>query len=397
RSPDDKTDEPGLAEKEHEAARDAARAEREQGAAQAKVALAEAELRLRRAAAGKKEAIAKEVASAREAVEKAVKSIEEPNEKFTRLAGARWTPTRFLNSAKDDPEVAFPSRSSGRRRALAEWITDRDNPLTARVAVNHVWARHLGTPLVPTVFDFGRKGSPASHPELLDWLAAEFVASGWSMKHLHRLIVTSAVYRLSSASGSENEEAVENDPENTSLWRRTAIRLESQVVRDSILALAGTLDPAMGGPPVPASAQAESTRRSLYFFHSNNERNLFLKTFDEALVKECYRREQSIVPQQALALSNSRLVLDAARPIASRLTRSLTDLGGPADDPAFARMAFVALLGAEPGPSETTAMIQALDDWKTLPDATESGDATVWARANLVWVLLNHNDFVTLR
>src|SRR5262249_54420374 len=327
--------------KERDAARAAARAEREHATARARVALAEAELRRHRAPAGKKDATSKEVASAREGLDKAVKAIEEPGDKYTRLAGAQWTPTRFLNSAKDDPEVAFPSRSSGRRRALARWITDRRNPLTARVAVNHIWARPLGTPLVATVFDFGRKGSPPSHPELLDWLAAEFIEDGWSVKHLHRLIVDSAVYRLSSAGA---EEALAKDPDNTQHWRRTPGRLESQVVRDAILALAGTLDSSIGGPPVPASAQAGSTRRSLYFFHSNNERNLFLTMFDEALVRECYRREQSIVPQQALALTNSRLVLDAARPIAERLTRRLATLSGSADDSPFVRVAFVGLL-----------------------------------------------------
>ena len=114
------------------------------------------------------------------------------------------------------------------------------------------------------------------------------------MKHLHRLIVESSVYRLSSSGGAES---LAKDPENKQLWRRTPSQLESQVVRDAILSLAGTLDSAMGGPPVPAQAQAGSTRRSLYFVHSNNERNLFLTTFNEALVKECYRRDQSIVPQ----------------------------------------------------------------------------------------------------
>jgi Protein of unknown function (DUF1553)/Protein of unknown function (DUF1549)/Planctomycete cytochrome C len=380
--------------KEREAARAAARAEREHAASRARIALAEAELRRHRAAAGKKEAMSKEVTSAREALDKAVKSIEEPNDKYTRFAGAQWTPTRFLNSAKDDPEVAFPSRSTGRRRALAEWITDRRNPLAARVAVNHIWARHLGTPLVATVFDFGQKGSPPSHPELLDWLAAEFVESGWSMKHLHRLIVESAVYRLSSAGA---EEALAKDPDNTRYWRRTPSRLESQVVRDSILALAGALDSTMGGPPVPASAQAGSTRRSLYFFHSNNERNLLLTTFDEALVKECYRREQSILPQQALALTNSRLVLDAARPIAERLTRHLTTVSDSDGDTAFVHLAFLVLLGAEASEAEAAAMTQAIDDWKRLPEAARGDDPNAWARTNLVWVLVNHNDFVTLR
>jgi hypothetical protein len=209
------------------------------------------------------------------------------------------------------------------------------------------------------------------------------------------MIIESAAYRLSSS--AEAGEALAKDPDNTQLWRRTASRLESQVVRDSILALAGRLDPTMGGPPVPAPAQAESARRSLYFFHSNNERNLFLTTFDEALVKECYRREQSIVPQQALALTNSGLVLDAARPIAERLTRRLTASGESADDRAFVRLAFVVLLGAESSEAEAAAMTRALDEWKRLPEAVQNGDATTWARASLVWVLLNHNDFVTLR
>jgi hypothetical protein len=379
---------------DREKARAAARAEREHTAARAGVALAEAELKLHRAAAGQKEATRKEVASAREALLKAAKSVDEASESYTNLAGAQWTPTRFLNSTKDDPEVVFPPRSSGRRRALAEWITDRRNPLTARVAVNHIWARHLGTPLVPTVFDFGRKGTPPSHPELLDWLAAEFVESGWSMKHLHRLIVESAVYRLASApAGPRAEAAFAKDPENRLHWRRTPTRLESQVVRDSLLSLAGTLDSAMGGPPVPASAQAGSTRRSLYFVHSNNERNPFLTTFDDASVKECYRREQSIVPQQALALSNSRLVLDAARPIAERLTRQVVS----ADDRDFVQTAYLVLLGAESSEVEEAAMTRALAEWAKLPEAAQAGDATAWARAHLVWVLLNHNDFVTLR
>jgi hypothetical protein len=109
------------------------------------------------------------------------------------------------------------------------------------------------------------------------------------------------------------------------------------------------------------------------------------------------RQCQSIVPQQALALTNSRLVLDAARPIAERLTRRLTTLSGSADDPTFVQMAFVVLLGSESSEAEAAAMTRALDDWKRLPEAAQGGDPTAWARTNLVWVLLNHNDFVTLR
>ncbi len=357
----------------------AARAEREHAAALARVANAEAELRLHREGADRKEAVEKEVASTRAALDKALEAIEDPGEQYAKLVGARWSPTRFLNSGKDDPEVTFPPISSGRRRALAEWITDRRNPLTARVAVNQIWMRHMGVPLVATATDFGRKGRPPSHPELLDWLAAELIESGWSMKHLHRLIVESATYRLSSAAKGADV-ALARDPDNAAYWRRTAGRLESQVVRDAILSLAGTLDASMGGPPVPPSAQAESTRRSLYFFHSNNERNPFLTAFDEAAVTECYRREQSIVPQQALALINSRLVLDATRPIAERLTRQLDSNAGPADDQAFARLAFLALLGLEPDEAEVVAMTRALAAWEELPEAGQGPEASrFWA------------------
>jgi hypothetical protein len=201
------------------------------------------------------------------------------------------------------------------------------------------------------------------------------------MKHIHRLLVTSATYRMSS-SNAGREANVARDADNLYWWRRVPIRLESQAVRDSILALAGTLDLTRGGPPV--SAQSESTRRSLYFLHSNNERNLFLRMFDEAEVKECYRREQTVVPQQALALANSRLVHDAARRIAEKLS------AGQPDDATFIRRAFECVLGLAPTEAEVAACGQALTEWRKLPDGPS-------ARANLIWTLFNHNDFVTLR
>ncbi len=384
-----------LTDAEQQAARTAARSEAETAVAQARLVLANLELRLLKEPADKKDAVNKEITTAREALDKAMKKTAEPSEQFTKIFGAKWTATRFFNSSTDDPQVTFQSRSSGRRRALADWITDRRNPLTARVAVNQIWMRHMGAPLVPTVFDFGRKGTPPANPELLDWLAAELMDSGWSMKHLHRLIVQSATYRLSSSTaGAEQNLAVDQD--NQFLWRRTPVRLESQSVRDSILALAGTLDPSRGGPPVPQASQETSTRRSLYFFHSNNERNLFLTMFDEALVKDCYRREQSIVPQQALALTNSKLVLDSSRPIADRLTGALPKEAAT-DEAAFVRLAFVNLLGAEPNAEELAASVQALETWKKLPEGQAADMGRGLPRANLVWVLLNHNDFVMVR
>src|SRR5207237_5963542 len=126
---------------------------------------------------------------------------------------------------------------------LAQWIASRANPLTARVAVNHVWGRHFGRPLVDTVFDFGRNGQRPTHPELLDWLAVEFMERGWSMKHLHRLIVTSNAYRMASAGASPQSA----DPDNRWLWQFPRRRVEAEVVRDSVLHAAGELDTQMGG------------------------------------------------------------------------------------------------------------------------------------------------------
>jgi hypothetical protein len=444
---------PATAAPARPAARAAVKAERVLAVAQARVAVADAEIKRLRAPADKKDASEKEVATANQKLNEAIKKVDEPGEQFTRFAGAKWTPTRFFNSGADDPMVTFQQHSTGRRKALATWIADRRNPLTARVAVNHLWLRHFGTPLVPTVFDFGLKGAPPSHPELLDWLAAEFMESGWSMKHLHRLMTRSATYRLSSTTASadggksvagggaaersvtetsitapnsaeqnsaeqnsaEQNSAAQNmakDPENRWLWRRVPARLESQAVRDSILALAGSLDTTLGGPPVPQGQQQTSKRRSLYFFHSNNERNLFLTMFDEALVKECYRRDQSIVPQQALALSNSQLVLDAAKPISERLAADLANANAalaagtnanakaPTSDnvdDAYIQLAFRVLLGAAPNDAELAASRQALAAWRMLPDGPRGEVAVAQSRANLIWVLLNHNDFVTVR
>src|SRR5262249_27743626 len=140
----------------------------------------------------------------------------------------------------------YPPTSTGRRRALAEWLTSRKNPLTARVAVNHIWSRHFHMPLVASVYDFGRNGASPTHPELLDWLAAELMESDWSMKHVHRLIVTSAAYRRLSSSGGAAQNAAA-DPENKFLWRMNAGRMESEVIRDSLLACAGRLDLRFGG------------------------------------------------------------------------------------------------------------------------------------------------------
>ncbi|MFN3648958.1 MAG: DUF1553 domain-containing protein [Armatimonadota bacterium] len=379
---------PALDRAEQQAREAAVRAERELGASRARLGVALAEEKVAAAAADQQPEREKELAAAKTALNQALEKLSAkvgPQETYSRLPGAQWTPTRFKFSGSDDPAVPFVPQSSGRRTALADWITDRRNPLTARVAVNHLWTRHVGVPLVPTVFDFGRNGSEPTHPELLDWLAAEFMEKGWSMKHLHRLIVTSAAYRMSSSQrGAEANRA--KDPDNRHFWRREPVRVEAEVVRDSLLALAGTLEGKRGGPPVPAGEQAASRRRSLYFFHSDIDRNLFLTTFDGAAVRECYRRDESIVPQQALALTNSALVLDTAGQIAERLSQG----AAAADETAFIRRAFAAVLGSEASEAELAASRKALAAWRAQGPAGAE-------RKHFVWALLNHNDFVTLR
>jgi hypothetical protein len=388
----------GATAKRAEAAKAAARAEREIAVAKARQKVTKVEDKLAKAATDKKAEVEKELATAREAVEKAVKVLDEADEKFTPLFGAKWTPTRFKNSTADDPTVAFPATSTGRRTALANWIVDPRNPLTARVAVNHIWMRHIGKPLVSTVFDFGRKGNAPTHPKLLDWLASELVEGsqggrGWSMKHLHRLIVTSAAYRMGSTTAGA-EASLKADPDNQFLWRREPVRLESQVVRDCILALAGTLDSTMGGPSVGAG-DTNSRRRSVYFWHSDIDRNLFLTMFDDATVKECYRRDQSIVPQQALALSNAALVHDSATKIAERIIAAGTADGASMSDEAFLDRAFVMLLDRRPSADERAACSAAIGKWRALPKPAGAGADP--ALVHMVWALLNHNDFVTLR
>ena len=397
------------------ARRAAVTAERREKLARHRLTLAETQQKLATAEVGKKDALAKEVATQTErlaALEKEAAQEPAPSETFSVLSGAAWVPTRFLDSTKDDPAVPPPHHSTGRRTALARWITNPANPLTARVAVNQVWNRHFGAALAPALFDFGRKGGTPEHTDLIDWLACELVDTRWSLKHLHRLIVTSAAYRMDSTLAGAGAELA-RDPDNRLGWRRSPIRLESQVIRDALLAHAGRLDTTRGGPTVGSSDQAQSRRRSLYFHHSNNDRNLFLTTFDEALVKECYRRETSIVPQQALALLNGRLVGDCAPDIARNLTASAPAPG----DEAFVRHAFEQLLGFEPSPAELQAALEALRGpfagsaaeavGKVGPATGTSAamaqkaqaqqDAPMPARARLVWSLVNHGDFVTLR
>jgi hypothetical protein len=294
----------------------------------------------------------------------------------------------------DDYPATYPAASTGRRLALARWLTAAENPLTARVAVNHVWLRHFGEPLVESVFDFGRRADKPRHADLLDYLAAEFIESGWSFKHLHRLMVTSQVYRLQSSKAGADPATLAQDPTNQFYWRMNSRRMESQLVRDSLLHLADALDLQLGGPSVPADGT--SRRRSLYFLHSRDDQNLFLTMFDDADLLQCYRRSESIVPQQALALSNSELALEMAEKIARQIEQE-TEADEPM--PAFIERAFLTMLARAPDPEEVEACQQFVADlseaFAARGIAADARPARV--RTRLTAALLNHNDFITIR
>ncbi len=365
----------------------AALAEKTVAAKKAEEEVARAELALHIAAADKKADPEKKLAAAKTALETATKNLAMPGETYTSLVGSLKT---LENNLENDASrrKPFPSTSTGRRTALAKWIADPRHPLTARVVVNHVWNRHFGKALVPTVFDFGRKGTPPTHPELLDWLAVELRDNKWSLKHLHRLICTSQTYRLNSSNANATPETLAADPDNKFYWRANPRRMEAQLVRDSLLHLAGELDLKMGGPSIPVADQ-NSKRRSLYFVHSHNEHQQFLSIFDDANVLECYRRSESIVPQQALALENSPLATAMAEKIAGRINA--------VGDEEFVRAAFLNILATEPTKPEFDLIVSALAQLTEIATQKKTPNAAAQARIQIVHALLNHNDFVTIR
>jgi hypothetical protein len=240
-----------------------------------------------------------------------------------------------------NPPVEMPpanGRTSGRRRALAEWLGSTENPLTARVIVNRIWSHHFGQGIVPTLDNFGKMGEPPSHPELLDWLAVEFQSRGWSIKQMHRLIMTSEAYRMSS------QFTAAADPENRYLWRFPIQRLDAETVRDAIMAASGALDLTVGGPPVFPHLQPEVLasmqdgiwnkeedgpkvwRRSVYVYR---KRGLPLPMFEVFDLPDqntsCGRRNVSTVPTQALTLFNDEFVLRQAKLFADRVKEAAPD------------------------------------------------------------------------
>jgi hypothetical protein len=270
------------------------------------------------------------------------------------------------------------------------------------VAVNHIWTRHFGQALVEPVTDFGRRAKRPKQQALLDWLAVRFRENGWRMKWLHRLIVTSRAYRLSGNVAWAPPTTRQSDPNNEFYWHRKPVRMESEVIRDSLLSLAGTLDLTIGGPSLDVDAKDVTFRRSLYFKHSRDDQDRFLTMFDDADIFQCYRREESVVPQQALALANSKLALEMSAHIANRLFLKLDAKKDPHPDDELVRTAFELILCRQPKPNEFDICRGALISWRELTSqSTDAGSETPSDTPReyilLVHFLINHNDFVTVR
>jgi hypothetical protein len=250
------------------------------------------------------------------------------------------------------PQAPPGAKTTWRRRGFAEWLTAPDNPLTARVMVNRIWQHHFGEGIVRTPSNFGKMGEAPSHPELLDWLAHEFTARGWSVKAMHRLMMNSQAYQMSS---NDNAADLAADPDNRLFWRMPRERMEAEVLRDQILAVAGTLNTKLGGPGIypfiaPDIVQGSSHRvwegkadddpstwrRSLYVFSKRSIRYPMFEAYDQPnLINTCDRRNRSTIAPQALLLMNNNFVIAQSRFFAERLRKEAGNDAGAQVDRAF--------------------------------------------------------------
>jgi hypothetical protein len=316
----------------------------------------------------------------------------DPNSK-----GSEMQPGFLSAITYGNPPTELPPSSgntSGRRRALAEWLVSAENPLTARVMVNRIWHHHFGRGIVPTLDNFGKMGELPSNPELLDWLAVEFVNRGWSMKQMHRLIMTSDAYKRASKFDDAGD--VAKDPQDRYLWRYPMQRLDAEIIRDSILAVSGGLNPEMFGKPVFPKLQTDVLksmtygiwkqsddgpkvwRRSVYVYRKRGLPYPLLDIFDLPNQNiSCGARNVSTVPTQALTLLNDEFVLRQAQLFANRLQEA-----EPANPTRQIELAYRLALGRPPDDSELQVNLEFLKT-RTLLDFAH--------------VLLNLNEFVYLR
>lgn len=283
----------------------------------------------------------------------------------------------------EDANIIRPVKnieSTGRRATLAKWLTNNENPLTSRVMVNRLWQWHFGNGLVNSSNDFGTLGDKPSHPELLDWLAQRFMSENWSLKSMHRLIMTSATYRqLSIRKGAEK--AQEQDPNNRLLWKMPVRRMDAEQLRDAMLHVTGEMDLNMGGPAVEEEG---STRRSIYVVNKRNKLSTMMNHFDTPdLHNSCHLRDVTTTPIQALALINGKWALKRAEKFADYL-----DKAGSISKEERITLAFQRALGRSPQADELTQAraFLALDPGH----ARERRDAWI----DFCHVLLNTNEFI---
>ena len=330
--------------------------------------------------------------------------------------GSPMSPGFLTAATYGDPPTEIPrpdGRTSGRRLALAEWIASRDNPLTARVMANRIWHHHFGRGIVRTLDNLGRMGDAPTHPELLDWLAVEFMDRGWSVKEMHRLLMTSEAYRM--ASSFADEASADADPENNLLWRYRGQRLEAEILRDSIMTVSGGIDLTVGGPAIfphipsdilfqsdgkgfwcgspepgrritaPSTGiwceepdRPEVWRRSVYVFRRRSLGFPFFDTFDLPDQNQtAAARNVSTVSTQALTLMNNPFVLNQAELFAARLERE-----APGDLDAQIERAYLIALTRKPTAMELEVA---------------RGLATEQSLVDFTHVMMNLNEFLYLR
>jgi len=270
------------------------------------------------------------------------------------------------------------ARSTGRRLALARWLVDPDHPLTARVMVNRIWFHHFGRGLVETLSNFGKAGTRPSHPLLLDWLARTLIEEKWSIKQMHRVMMNSNAYRQLSAIRPAAEEV---DPENRLLWRMPLKRMEAEVIRDSILAVAGRLHNSPFGPPDPVDVRpdglvtsresSDGWRRSIYIRHRRKHLPTILETFDmPQMIPNCVERPDSTVASQALHLFNDAMIRSLADSFAERVARE----AGKQPYKQIER-SYQLALGRMPSDAEREIGLAALEEltrlWREKPGTTD--------------------------
>jgi hypothetical protein len=292
----------------------------------------------------------------------------------------------------------FPgAQSTGRRLAFARWLTAPDNPMTARVMANRIWARHFGTGIVKSLGNFGKTGTPPSHPELLDWLATEFVRQGWSMKAMHRLILTSATYRQSS---KVTDALAKADPDNVLLSRMPLRRMEAELLHDTLLALSGRLDETRFGPPEPVHVRDDGLvtpiatetgwRRSIYVAQRRTETATLLDNFDlPPMSPNCLDRNTSTGAIQALHLMNNSMVEKLSELFAERVR------GEAGDDPAKQiEKAYWIAMSRPPSDEEKAVSLQAFNRVQQLEGAGATVPQKQKALSSICHALVNSAAFL---